>query len=368
MTSKQRIQRILAGEKADRIGKAEAPWPHVVRRWEAEGLPVGVHPTWYFDLDFGMDLDINCSFMLPEEKLDENEQFIVERDANGVVTKSWKDAHGVPHTLEYAINSRQDWLKYRDRLQDTPDRYIWGLYGDFFGTYQKITLQRLQGEMKTNPLIRDKAFILHTSDPYEAAMQKVGDETLLIWMAMEPDLVADMFEVHTNLVLAQMQTLYDAGIRFDALFIGGDIAYKNGLLFSPDMYRELILPRARRIFGCCHDCGMKVIYHSDGDCRQAIPLLIEAGIDCLQPMEVQAGMDVGELAQKYGKQLSFQGNVSVRQLSGTKDQAVAEARKKIRAGKNARGYIFHSDHSLPPSVPWENYKAIMEVFDEECAY
>ena len=67
MTSKERISRILAGEKVDRIGKAEAPWPHTRRRWQSEGLGENVHPADFFDMDFGLMVNMDCSLALPGE-------------------------------------------------------------------------------------------------------------------------------------------------------------------------------------------------------------------------------------------------------------------------------------------------------------
>ncbi|MDY6914219.1 MAG: uroporphyrinogen decarboxylase family protein [Planctomycetota bacterium] len=368
ITSKERVGRLLTGRKADRIGKAEAPWPHTVRRWHEEGLAEGVHPADFFGMDMGLMVNIDSSFGLPSRTVEETDEFILTRDNNGVLVKHWKDEHGIPAPIEFSIRSREDWNRLRERLAANEHRCTWGRYGDYFNSYEKVSCETLAQAVQTSREIARKFFLLHTPDPYEATMARVGDETLLVWMATEPKLVNEMFDAHATLVCNQVESLHRRGIRADGIFVGGDIAYKNGLMFSPAMYRALLFPHHKRMFHTFHECGLRVIYHSDGRVTEAVPMLIEAGIDCLQPMEVQAGMDVGQLADAFGRQISFMGNVSVKALSSSKDEAVREARRRIRAGKTARGYIFHSDHSLPPTVSFENYQAVMEVVDEEGGY
>lgn len=68
---------------------------------------------------------------------------------------------------------------------------------------------------------------------------------------------------------------------------------------------------------------MKVIYHSDGNLSQLLPLLIEAGIDCIQPMEARAGNNVVEYTQLYGDRISFIGNINADILATDKEQIYA---------------------------------------------
>ncbi len=365
MTSKERIRLLLSGEKTDRLGRAEAPWPHTRERWREEGLPAGVHPNDFFSMDIRRMLKIDASFLLEPELLEESAEFVVARDPNGVLVKRWKDEHGVPQPLEYPIRSPKDWKALRERLVPDEGRFAFGYYGDYGYEYARAPLARLKEMIEACDDLRETFLVVETLDPYEATMARVGDENLLVWMATAPEFVYEMFEAHAELGTACVEMLLDAGVRPDGVFVGGDIAYRNGLLFSPAMYRELLWPHHARMFRFFHERGLKVIYHSDGCVTEALPMLIEGGADCIEPLEVQAGMDLDELAEEFGERVSFMGNVSVKALSATKDGAVEEARRRIRAGRRARGYIFHSDHSLPPTVSFENYSAVMEVFEEE---
>ena len=114
---------------------------------------------------------------------------------------------------------------------------------------------------------------------------------------------------------------------------------------------------------------MKFIYHTDGDVRGFLDLFVEAGFDCIQPMEAKAGMDVRELAPQYGKRLSFFGNINmVVAATGDRDAVEHEVRTKLEAGMANKGYAYYSDHSVPPTVSWETYRFIIELLDRYGGY
>src|SRR5690606_8054374 len=131
------------------------------------------------------------------------------------------------------------------------------------------------------------------------------------------------------------------------------------------MYRELIWPDHRRLAEAVHARGMKLIYHTDGNVNDVIDLFIEAGFDCLQPLEAKADMDVRQLAPRCGDRIAFFGNIDARVLSTNDLDAVEEEiRSKLAAVKPHRRYAYHSDHSVPPDVSWATYQRLMAVLDE----
>ena len=91
-----------------------------------------------------------------------------------------------------------------------------------------------------------------------------------------------------------------------------------------------------------------------------VPGLIEAGMDCLQALEVKAGIDVIELKEKYGSDLVLEGGIDVRKMTEA-DQIEEEIRTKITAAKVCGGYIYHSDHSVPDSVSFSDYCRVMDL-------
>jgi uroporphyrinogen decarboxylase len=105
---------------------------------------------------------------------------------------------------------------------------------------------------------------------------------------------------------------------------------------------------------------MPILFHTDGDVRVVIDDLIDSGIDALNPLEAKANMDVRELAPKYGRRLGFCGNIDATVLmTNDRERIREEVRSKLAATMPYHGYIYHSDHSIPPGVTLETYQTLL---------
>jgi uroporphyrinogen decarboxylase len=210
---------------------------------------------------------------------------------------------------------------------------------------------------------REKGLWCHLTgiEPFEQTRSLMGDEITLIAMAEEPDWVIDVAKTFTDVTLQNLQATLDAGVAPDGLWIYGDMAYNHATLCSPGMYRELIWPQHKRLADWAHANGMSFIFHTDGDVRGVIDLYIEAGFDCLQPLEAKASMDIRTLCPRYGDRLAMFGNIDVMKMASNQLELIEEEiRSKFAAGMATKGYAYHSDHSVPPQVTWETYQKIMQ--------
>jgi uroporphyrinogen decarboxylase len=368
MTSKERMRLLLSGEVPDRIGKCDPPWPETRKRWQAEGLPADVHFNDYCQMDLRHLIKVDLSFRLSEQVLEDAADYQVVRTSDGGLLKCWKHT-GVPQPLEFGVKTAQDWAAMREHMQVDLDRLSFGYYGDYGYEYDNAPFANVKAAYGRCPTLSETFLCIQAGAPIEGLLPKIGDEQMLVWMATEPELIRDMFSAHAELLCRMIDEILRQGFKPDAVFLGGDMAYKNGLLFSPSMYRDLLMPYDSRVFRHAHDRGLPVIFHSDGNISQAIPLLIEAGIDCLQPMEVRAGLDVRELARQYGDQIAFMGNISVEGLTAGGRRMREEIEGKVREMVKGRyRYCYHSDHSVPPSVSWANYREAMEILREHGNY
>ena len=75
----------------------------------------------------------------------------------------------------------------------------------------------------------------------------------------------------------------------------------------------------KKLFDLGKENGMKIIYHCDGYVGELLPMLIDAGIDCIQPLEVRAGNDVRTYIEKYPDAISYIGNINMDIFTTTKD-------------------------------------------------
>ncbi|MCE7907172.1 MAG: hypothetical protein DYH02_02275 [Candidatus Omnitrophica bacterium COP1] len=141
-----------------------------------------------------------------------------------------------------------------------------------------------------------------------------------------------------------------------------DMGFKLRPFMSPSMYRDIVQPGHKLLFDYAHSLGCKVIVHSCGFIEPLVPGMVEAGMDCLQAMEVKAGMDMRRIFDHFGDRLSFFGNIDVRTLISNDLSAVeSEMLSKIPyVLKNGGGYILHTDHSEPPEINYETEKFFVE--------
>jgi len=130
---------------------------------------------------------------------------------------------------------------------------------------------------------------------------------------------------------------------------------------SPAMYREIVQPGHVATIRFAKSHGLPVIMHSCGMVEPLLPGMIEAGIDCLQVIEVKAGMDLLKLYREYGERLSFMGGIDVRTLYSN-DRAIIdqELESKIPVVKGHYGYVLHSDHSIPNTVDYATYRYFID--------
>ncbi len=109
--------------------------------------------------------------------------------------------------------------------------------------------------------------------------------------------------------------------------------------------------------------GFPFIKHSDGNLWPIMDMLLEAGIDALDPVEPAAGMDIGEVKRKLGDRISLIGNVDCSFLltMGSTDDVVEAVKETIAKASVGGGHILASSNSIHPAVKPENYRAMIDA-------
>lgn len=179
-------------------------------------------------------------------------------------------------------------------------------------------------------------------------------------MADAPELVEAWLEARHQAELRRVAAIADPALIPIALTYD-DLAYKNGLLFSPRWLRRLWVPRLARLVNAWHSRDTLCLFHSDGNLWAILDDLVAAGIDGLNPLEVLAGMSVKAVRQRY-PQLFLTGGIDVSQLLpyGTPEEVRAVCRQTIEEA-GGRGYFLGSTTELHWDVRLENALAMFAV-------
>jgi uroporphyrinogen decarboxylase len=184
---------------------------------------------------------------------------------------------------------------------------------------------------------------------------------MLMGMAIDPDWVKDMANTYAELTINLMEILFEKEGKPDGIWLYEDMGFKGRPFMSPDMYREIIQPSHKKTIDYCHSQGLKVIMHSCGFIEPLLPGMVEAGIDCLQVIEIKAGMDLIRIKKNFGDKIALCGGMDARNLVANDLDAIkAELKEKIPAAKEGSGYILHSDHSIPDTCNYETYRYFVD--------
>ena len=345
MTSQERVSIVLSGGVPDRVPFQDTYWGTTIQRWHREGLPENVAPREYFECEIAR-LGGDDSLQLPVEMIEETERYRVYKDSFGATRKDLKTLGGwTPQFLDFSIKGRDDWYRMKKHALYNPSR----LSNSLNESYNSLRAKQ-----------KFIAYSIHGC--FHATWKKIGMEQLLMWMLDDPDLIQDMFAAHTQLVIDLYDGMKGLGIQFDGGRIGDDMGYRVAPLISPEMYCRQVMPHHRKL--CEHFArdGLKTIHHSDGNVQPLIPYYLEAGFAALHPLESKAGLDVRELKPLYGDRLVLIGNIDVRKLAAGREEIEEEIRSKVTVAKQGGGYIYHSDHSVPSDVSFENYCFAVEMW------
>jgi uroporphyrinogen decarboxylase len=352
LTTCERFKRMYEHREADRVPIVDTPWTSTLERWHREGLPEGADWRAYFDIDVTGGIEVDNSPRFPETVLEETDAYRITTTRWGATEKNWKHASSTPEHIDYVVKDRKAWEAAKARMTPTPDRVDWQ------HLKQNYPKWKAEGRWIGTGL-------WFGFDITHARM--VGTERLLVALYDDPEWCMDMFNHALDVGLALLDQVWDAGYTFHGFAWPDDLGYKNAQFMSLAMYRELVKPVHRRACDWAHAKGVYTHLHSCGDVNPLVPEFIEIGIDCLNPLEVKAGMDPIAIKRKYGDRLVLNGGINAVLWDNT-EAIEAEMRRVIPVVKENGGYIFSSDHSIPSSVSLENFRHIVELAKKLGAY
>lgn len=185
-------------------------------------------------------------------------------------------------------------------------------------------------------------------------------------VAEEPEAIAEYLSVRAERTVklvhqyAEYLTARDCPVALGAY---SDIAYNNGLLLSPRFLRFALKPAVAKIVTAYHEHGLKVIYHSEGNIRQFLDDLVEAGVDGINPLSPSENMDPVEIRLLYPK-LILWGGIDERAVlaHGTPEEVRREVQRVVTGV--GRGLILGSTGGVHPACRPENLIAMIEALHE----
>lgn len=248
----------------------------------------------------------------------------------------------VAHPIKGPIESMNNLRDYEPPDPDAPHR---------LGKLPEL-VDRFKGQ---------KAIIFHHRAAFMWSAYLNGIDKLLMNFLIQPEFA----HVLLDKILEANEKVIRNAVRAgaDIIVLGDDYASNNGPLMSPDIFREFILPRLKRAVDAVHDEGGYVIKHSDGNIWPLLDMIVETGIDAINPVEPAAGMDIGKVKQKYGDRVCLVGNIDCGRLlsKGSVEEVEFAVKECILKASPGGGHIISSSNSIHSSVKPENYIAMIKA-------
>ena len=382
MTARERVIAAIEHRQPDRVPRYDAFWEDTVAKYIADGLKLPPQRQVMVDgqvkklgspIEEYFNFDLQCLYMdvsmrFPSRLVSDDGTMIVVEDQCGYTAQKFKGKASSLHFLSHKINDQADWERYRHRFAFNPqDTARVDCEGYFFRTKPYPSwdgIRTIYDAMRAN----GKYLAVVGYGPFEATWRHHGFENCLMDIVCEPDLMMDMFDKAATVVIDTLAHLIKLGMKPDGMWLIEDMGGTHTTLFSPDTYRTCLLPYHKKVGTFLKANGIHFLMHSCGKIESLLPDLIDAGLDVIQALQVNTGMDVVDLKARFGDKLTFFGNIGEQTFAQGKDAIEAELRRKIPVAAAGGGYIYHSDHSIPPEVELATYRHAMHILDEIGVY
>jgi len=274
---------------------------------------------------------------------------------------------------------------------------IWGFQNTVTeysgGTYDELTLSPLAGKDQLSDIDKhpwpgddaldfghcrgeadahaDRAVIgVFTWGVYFIASFVRGMEDLMTDFALNPQYVERLFAMIEQRVLFFLDRMLDAlGDSADIVYMADDYCSQRGPLFSPDTFKKFVVPYLAGIADRVHKRNKKFLLHVCGAVRPLMGMIIDAGVDMLEPIQTRAtGMEPEALKSDFGKDICFYGGLDLQEVlcKGTPQRVRDEVKRLIDALGKDGGYVLGPGHTyIQPDAPIEN---IMTMYETAASY
>lgn len=267
-------------------------------------------------------------------------------NGDGLLAEIPIDGHDtIPHYVKASVATPDDWKRCKaERMRrDDPARKV-----------------DIKGLKAAHPPSRNYPLGVSCGSMIGKIRDMLTFEGLAYAVYDYPDMVEDMVETCCVLVEDFLDQVLPH-FNFDCATGWEDICFKNGPIVSVDFFKNVVTPRYKRINRKLKAHGIDLWWTDcDGDVRPILPYLMEGGINCLFPFEVNGCAHPAELLNEYGKDLRIMGGVDKLEL-GKGPAAIKAYLKTLVPLVERGGYIPFCDHRCPPNVKPEDYLYYLDL-------
>ncbi|MFC1806152.1 uroporphyrinogen decarboxylase family protein [Planctomycetota bacterium] len=341
--AQRRVLSALAHQPPDRIGVYDTFWRNTEAIYrEAFAIPAGQSLAEYFDVDVQIVIPDEMPFPSRAGVVEDRPSEVVRVDGWGRTVRALKDGYFYD-TLDVAIKSHADLDRVEFESPALDSRY-------------EPSLASLEA--------RKARFccFTKTGGPFLRTCFLRGEEDFLIDIAADPDFAKALADrTADHLVEIGLESLRRFDLCENGVWIFDDMCSNEQPMMSPSSFERVFLPAYRRMVATWKAAGARfVVLHCDGN----LDMLVDAGIDGINPVEPKAGMDLVALKRRYGKRLAYIGGMCNAHVlpSGDLEAVRRQTLGILDAGRD--GGVLIGAHSIGPDIAPETYRLYRDLVAE----
>jgi uroporphyrinogen decarboxylase len=270
-------------------------------------------------------------------------------NSDGLLAEVPLDGHDtIPHYIKASIVTPDDWKKVK---------------AERFSLHSSTRVLDIAALKNQVPSERDYPLGVWVGSMIGKIRDMLTFEGLAYSIYDYPLMVEDMVETACQLVEQSLDQILPH-FQFDYAAGWEDICYKSGPIVSPKWFHRVITPRYARIHQKLKSYGIDIWWiDCDGDVRPILPFMMEGGVNCLFPFEVNGCAHPAELLQEYGKDLRIMGGFDKIEMGKGRD-AIRRYMDTLVPLVERGGYIPFCDHRCPPNVTPDDYLYYLDLKEQ----
>ncbi len=352
MTANEKFKQVVSFKRPDEPLRwyAYTMWPQLLEEWASQGHDIMSlkleRPNMIPGNPGASGIPYNPPFI--DTILEDNgDDTVIACDTKGIVQKRSRSNGLISQYISHPVCDRDSFLRIKERMDYT--------------THDKgFDYSRISKEFLYNP----ETNCLFICGVFGFLRNLFGEEALSYAFYDMPELIHE--------ICAHWLTYYKgickplvSDMRVDYVMFFEDIAYKNGCLISPAMFKEFLTPYFKDIMQFFKAFNINhFMVDTDGRVDEVLPLYIECGFNMMDPFERTEGNDILRLADLY-PELILWGGIDKRVLNGSQEDIRHEVETIVPPLLKRGGYIPGIDHLMLPPVSFTNFKYFAELIDKE---
>jgi uroporphyrinogen decarboxylase len=336
MNARERVRAALDFQQPDRVPIYNQFWPEFEEAWRLEkglGRDARIEDTYHVDVD--RVIPDETPFPSQSQVLERTDGVMLVRDGWGAVQRQRASAKFY-ETVAVALPDKRDLPRLAFESPTLASRFL---------------------DRSRVDALRERRFVfVKIGGPYLRTSNLRGTTQWLIDLAEDTEFAGELaMKVSDHITAVGLEAVRRYGL-YDMVALFDDMACNRGPMFSPRTFRRVFLPCYVRMCTAIRRVGVsKIMLHSDGNIEPVLDMLVDAGIDAINPVEPKAGMDVVPLRRRYGRRLALIGGLDNAYVlpRGNRDEINAHVNHVLEAGQE--GGLILAAHSIGSDVSVATY-------------